>query len=167
MSFARFSWIALASLMGAVACGVEPGEETTGTSEAALRKNDPCAAVRCAAGTHCESRGRRASCVADRQNCQNDADCRLVDNYCDGCACEALSATSPDPVCSGTIVACFRQPCGGLVAVCQSGTCQTATASAGEACGPTVCPSGEVCCNASCGICTPPGGVCIQIACAP
>jgi hypothetical protein len=24
---------------------------------------------------------------------------------------------------------------------------------------------GEVCCNPSCGICTPPDGVCIQIAC--
>jgi len=27
------------------------------------------------------------------------------------------------------------------------------------------CPAGQVCCNASCGICTPPGFACIQIAC--
>jgi hypothetical protein len=33
------------------------------------------------------------------------------------------------------------------------------------ACGDVTCGSGRVCCNASCGICTPPGGVCIQIAC--
>lgn len=33
------------------------------------------------------------------------------------------------------------------------------------ACGPNTCAAGQVCCNASCGICTPPDGVCIQIAC--
>jgi hypothetical protein len=35
----------------------------------------------------------------------------------------------------------------------------------GQACGPVDCPSGQVCCNESCGICTPPGGVCTQQAC--
>ncbi|KAL2757300.1 hypothetical protein ACRALDRAFT_1060710 [Sodiomyces alcalophilus JCM 7366] len=35
----------------------------------------------------------------------------------------------------------------------------------GERCGPTVCDKGQVCCNSSCGICTPPGGVCIQLYC--
>lgn len=34
-----------------------------------------------------------------------------------------------------------------------------------EQCGTVVCPPGLVCCNASCGICTEPGGFCIQIAC--
>src|SRR5687768_11072301 len=32
-------------------------------------------------------------------------------------------------------------------------------------CGSVECPSGQVCCNASCGICTPPGGSCITLAC--
>jgi hypothetical protein len=35
----------------------------------------------------------------------------------------------------------------------------------GESCGDTECAPGLVCCNSSCGICTEPGGVCIQIAC--
>src|SRR5262245_59027283 len=35
------------------------------------------------------------------------------------------------------------------------------------ACGPTVCPAGQVCCNASCGICAPPDGVCTQQVCEP
>jgi hypothetical protein len=35
----------------------------------------------------------------------------------------------------------------------------------GPTCGPNTCPAGQTCCNASCGICAPPGGVCIQIAC--
>lgn len=33
------------------------------------------------------------------------------------------------------------------------------------ACGPVVCPTGTFCCNASCGICVPPGGGCIELAC--
>lgn len=36
-----------------------------------------------------------------------------------------------------------------------------------QQCGATSCGEGTVCCNASCGICTPPGRVCIQIACDP
>merc|ERR1712187_1017149 len=36
-----------------------------------------------------------------------------------------------------------------------------------QECGPTVCAEGEVCCNESCGICTPPGGVCIDQFCEP
>jgi len=34
-------------------------------------------------------------------------------------------------------------------------------------CGPSTCTHHEVCCNESCGICTPPGGVCTQQQCAP
>jgi hypothetical protein len=34
-------------------------------------------------------------------------------------------------------------------------------------CGDRTCGAGTVCCNASCGICTAPGNVCIQIACEP
>lgn len=36
---------------------------------------------------------------------------------------------------------------------------------AGERCGPTVCAVGQVCCNASCGICTAPDEGCPAIAC--
>ena len=35
----------------------------------------------------------------------------------------------------------------------------------GEACGPTTCAAGTVCCNASCGICVEPGGTCTEMAC--
>jgi hypothetical protein len=37
----------------------------------------------------------------------------------------------------------------------------------GAPCGNATCPKDQVCCNASCGICTPPDGACIQIACLP
>jgi len=35
----------------------------------------------------------------------------------------------------------------------------------GAPCGSVTCPTGQVCCNASCGICTAPGGACIQVVC--
>lgn len=35
----------------------------------------------------------------------------------------------------------------------------------GVQCGDTTCSPGLVCCNASCGTCTPPGVACTQIAC--
>jgi hypothetical protein len=35
----------------------------------------------------------------------------------------------------------------------------------GVACGARTCPAGQVCCNRSCGICTPPDGVCTQQVC--
>ncbi len=38
-------------------------------------------------------------------------------------------------------------------------------AAAGEPCGPTTCGAGTTCCNASCGICTPPGTGCIDLFC--
>jgi hypothetical protein len=37
----------------------------------------------------------------------------------------------------------------------------------GEACGDVTCPSGQVCCNESCGICTAPGGFCTEQFCEP
>jgi hypothetical protein len=39
------------------------------------------------------------------------------------------------------------------------------TTGGGEQCGDVTCGAGQVCCNASCGICTPPDSACIQIAC--
>jgi hypothetical protein len=69
--------------------------------------------------------------------------------------------------------------CGGLCVCVQnalcvqgahwdSGTCKCVTDSTGGGgvtCGKNTCASGEVCCNASCGICTKPDSACIQIAC--
>ena len=43
----------------------------------------------------------------------------------------------------------------------------TGGSSGGVKCGSKTCPSGEVCCNASCGVCTPPGFACDAIACVP
>lgn len=54
--------------------------------------------------------------------CLSDADCRTFSNYCDGCSCEALAVSAPDPTCDGTLVQCFVDPCFDQSAVCDSAT---------------------------------------------
>ncbi|KAM7202217.1 hypothetical protein V8F33_002934 [Rhypophila sp. PSN 637] len=63
-----------------------------------------------------------------------------------------------------------KDPC--AVVRCAGGTvCQAINGKAqcvkGISCGPTTCAAGDVCCNSSCGICTKPGGACIQLFCEP
>jgi hypothetical protein len=93
-----------------------------------------------------------------------------------GCA---SSESCPDgQICSTEEGACDQPPgCGrtgtgtgdafvACPAVCY-GVCKAKdpTPPTGQACGKTTCAAGEVCCNASCGICTPPNGGCILLAC--
>jgi hypothetical protein len=46
-----------------------------------------------------------------------------------------------------------------------SAPAQAAPPGGGVPCGRKTCPVGEICCNASCEICTPPDGFCIQQVC--
>ena len=57
--------------------------------------------------------------------------------------------------------ACVANTAG--VSVLHEGACEASAA----ACGSITCPTGEVCCNSSLEICTPPGGSCIQSERAP
>jgi hypothetical protein len=133
--------------------------------------------VRCAAGTHCEAVpivcvttpcNPIAQCVPDTASCNTDADCRIVDNYCGGCACDALGPGQTATSCTNP-VNCFAQPCAGKVAKCDvaTHTCTVAAAPApgGTPCGANTCGVDTYCCNASCGICAPLGGGCIKLFC--
>src|SRR5262245_47296325 len=108
--FTLFAFVVFSVAACSVPSDGDPSEDAVSTGRAELR--DPCATVRCAAGTHCVSKGKRAECVADTQACRQDSDCRPFDNYCDGCACQAISIHNPNPVCTGATVQCFAQPCG-------------------------------------------------------
>jgi hypothetical protein len=106
--------------------------------------------------------GRRHDAGATAATCKTDSDCRTVADYCTGCDCRALATGAPDPTCTGPGVRCLVDPCLNKTAVCQSGRCAIG---AGEPCGKVTCAAGTVCCNASCGICTPPGGSCTKQFC--
>jgi hypothetical protein len=86
-----------------------------------------------------------------------------------GAPCPSSESCAKDLVCSTVDGDCKAPPgCGPNVAcpaVCY-GTCRTATQDGGgPACGPVQCGKGTVCCNDSCGICTPPGGGCTKQLC--
>jgi hypothetical protein len=86
-----------------------------------------------------------------------------------GAPCASTSSCAPGEVCTTEDGDCKAPPgCGpGLAcpAVCY-GNCRPAKEE-GPVCGATRCAAGMVCCNPSCGICTPPNGACTQQICNP
>jgi hypothetical protein len=124
-----------------------------------------CATVRCSSGHHCVADASGARCVADAGTCATDADCRLSDNYCGGCACDALGPGQSPATCSSPVM-CLRQPCAGMTARCDAAThrCQAApsTPPAGIRCGTNTCGAGTYCCNPLRSMCARIGVLCIQ-----
>lgn len=121
------------------------------------------------AGFQCPGAG---DCVDDpRDDCDPEnggADCSGV------CECNAIGlctvgfAWDSSPEVCGCVPT--TNPC--AVVLCLEGSECKVIGNEGvcvptgpQPCGDTTCKDGTVCCNASCGICTPPGGVCIQLAC--
>ncbi|HKU43689.1 MAG TPA: protease complex subunit PrcB family protein [Polyangiales bacterium] len=154
---------------------------------------DPCAAVRCRAGTHCESDGQTASCVPDAPFCggiggipcpgagmcvdnpSDDCDPKNGGADCGGvCECNALGKCMAGMIWddSPRVCGCVPEvnPC--AATLCPTGTtCEVidgdpvCLSNGSLACGKNTCAKGTTCCNASCGVCTPPGTFCTQQAC--
>jgi hypothetical protein len=156
---------------------------------------DPCAAVRCEAGTHCVADADTANCVPDAPFCggiagfpcpgsgtcvdnpNDDCDPKNGGADCGGlCECNALglcvsgSVWDDSPDVCGCVPA--TNPC--AATLCPTGTTCEVMDGAGvcisdgtEACGSSTCAKGDVCCNPSCGVCTAPGMFCTQQACNP
>lgn len=72
---------------------------------------------------------------------------------------EAPREAAPAPTTSMTV-----EPASTVAA---GGAASGASPAASVRCGEATCPPTQVCCNESCGICTPPGGACVQMICEP
>jgi hypothetical protein len=85
-----------------------------------------------------------------------------------GAPCASTGACAAGEICTTEDGVCNAPPgCGAGVscpAVCY-GNCRPAKD--GPECGATRCAAGMVCCNDSCGICTPPNGGCTKQICLP
>jgi hypothetical protein len=119
------------------------------------------------AGIRCPGAGECVDDPTDSCDPNNGgADCggRCVCNALGSCVQGYVWDSSPD-VC-GCVPDPASDPCAAVR--CAAGTtCKNVNGQAKclATCGSVVCGEGQVCCNASCGMCTAPGQFCIQIAC--
>jgi hypothetical protein len=110
-------------------CGIcaAPGEMCTDLYCDPVQHGNTCVQTQlCIIGYHWSE--AKCKCLSDtpthgKSSCTTDADCRLADDYCTSCACDALSVNDPDPACSGPGVRCLVEPCAGHTAVCLNGSC--------------------------------------------
>src|SRR5262245_20352177 len=72
---------------------------------------------------------------------------------------------APSPTASATLTESLGIPTDTPTPARTDRAALSPTPAAPQQCGGTVCAAGEVCCNASCGICTPRGAICSQRAC--
>jgi len=90
--------------------------------------------------------------------CPGGAEC--VDDPDDGC-----DPSTGGSDCGGVCRCEVRVPCiPGFHFDSSPGIC-ACVSDLPATCGNLTCPVGQLCCNASCGICTPPGFACVQVAC--
>jgi hypothetical protein len=164
-------------------CGIctEPGgfctQQACEPDDEEPRPGEPCD-LDCDPGQHCEY--IEVQCI--QAPCPPQPEC-VDDTRCGGFAglpCPGAGSCADDPGDD-----CDPEnggaDCGGVcecnaIGLCVDGTvwnpspsvcgCEgEPTGGGGAECGNVTCPAGQECCNASCGICTDPGGACIQIAC--
>lgn len=113
-----------------------------------------CAAILCETGTFCCDDG-----------CGNGS-CVPIGEVCPQATCEP-PADDDASACAAVLCETGTQCCddghGNGICVPIGEECPPATS--GEPCGDNVCGDGEYCCNESCGICAPIGGVCTQEFC--
>ncbi|HEX6243163.1 MAG TPA: hypothetical protein VFZ61_19755 [Polyangiales bacterium] len=162
------------------ACAVTlcPAGTTCDDSSGAARcvtASPGCAAALCPAGTVCDDSSGSVQCVkapACTAKCPAGQHCEFEEVQCITAPCPPQPTCVPDATtdpcatvrcgagthCETKQVQCIKAPCP-PVAEC------VPDASGGTACGPNTCGAGSYCCNASCGICAPKGGACIQVAC--
>ena len=121
-----------------------------------------CASKSC--GQSCNNCGDDPNCYPSPDMfCHEDGMCAAGTPLCGAespCSVELCPANTVCVVLSTNppVTNCVYQPSAGV-------TNQPSAGVPGVSCGDDFCSQGEVCCNASCGICTPAGGACTQQLC--
>lgn len=148
---------------------------------------EQCGGSLCGTGEYCcnESCGICApeggACLQEFCETCGGATCNAGDSCCgpDCGICAPAGEMCPD-ICTGPIILednnavvlesceadgdCFAMPCN--EEPCFDYVCRESVCVLVEECGNTECnPEVEYCCNASCGICAPLGGSCVQVVC--
>lgn len=137
--FAGACLVALAS-----GCAVDQGGDDYGSGSAELRGGRRCDSARRTYVSH-----DPGECALIRFTCAVGQTA-----FSDECGCGCETACTQTALCiigyhwDDTSCSCVPDQGGG-----------------GPRCGDHHCGSGQVCCNSSCGICTPPGGFCTQQVC--
>ncbi|KAK0658088.1 hypothetical protein B0T16DRAFT_402983 [Cercophora newfieldiana] len=149
------------ALLGAVTLTLaNPVSLTNVDSPLETARITPCATVRCAAGYTCQAIGNRARCIPNRET--------IIQCGESICASGTTCCNPSCGVCTPPGVMCTQQVCEKPDPVIQPKPKPSKPAPGkgkGPKCGSNVCDAGDVCCNESCGICTPPGGACIALYC--
>lgn len=133
----------------------------------------------CVQGKHCEL--VQVTCVRAPcppvPNCVDDAKPAPGCGGFAGIACPGLGDCGDDPSdgcdpkmggadCPGVCACNAVAKCtGGMVWNSTPAVCACETPGSGPVCGAKTCAVDQECCNASCGICTAPGGVCTKELC--
>ena len=99
-----------------------PVNEAPAMNEAALAGGCRWDCPRCTPGMEICPKYACALTCNGRNACASDDDCATFSNYCNGCACDAVTVEAyPKDQCPNP-VACFRDPCSNQAAVCNQTT---------------------------------------------
>ena len=144
-----------------------------------LRRLTPCATIRCAAGYTCVAYGSRGKCVANSLSGSRICGATICASGTTCCNASCGVCTPPGMMCTQQI--CERRDDGPVIPPVEVTAVvpkpktsvvpkpkETGTGTGepkGPKCGSGRCEVGNVCCNDSCGICTPPNGACIMLWC--
>jgi Kazal-type serine protease inhibitor domain len=148
LSFAAVSCLATPTHEGSGAKDDQQGhEQGANTDESELSF---VSGLTCSNDTEC---GRRSYCQYPTGQCSGTGTCQTRPKIC-------THSFAPLCGCDGTTYADACAAAGAAMNVEHEGECNP-----GAPCGKITCEKGLECCNASCGVCVAPGGVCTQEAC--
>lgn len=125
-----------------------------------------CANTKCPAKTYCDDITGTAECLplpsCDTVKCTPTTTCELVQVQCFRAPCPPLPMCVPNKPQVCDLMCKVGSHC---VFTANGQKCESDDS--GMSCGKNTCSAGQVCCNASCGICGSPKGACAAIACVP